>query len=237
MAVMVPCRRSFPLTLSSVLALAGMSGGCGHGRVLPAATAQTIIGAPTSAVTTQNGVRLAISSDVWRGDPEDLGEYLTPMKVRITNNSGKPVRILYQDFAFRGKSGRLYRVRPVVPIDHDRSQTADAPIKPVYTATNFFVAPRLRDVYRCCEAWPQPLPRDESLYAKQYHSWKDELPTREMKRESLPEGVLADGGVITGFLYFDDVARREKGATFEAHLEDGEGGAEVADLTIPFRVE
>jgi hypothetical protein len=229
--------RSFPLVLSLSFSFAVVVGACGHARVLPAPAAQTVLGAPTSAVSTQNGVRLAISSDVWHGDPEDLSERLTPMKVRITNNSGKPVRILYEDFAFRGKSGRLYRVRPVVPIDHDPPESSAGTIKPVYTATNFFVAPRLRDVYLCCDAWPQSLPRNEDLYTRQYRSWKDDPPTRQMKRESLPEGVLADGGVITGFLYFDDVASREKSATFEAHLEDGEGGAEVADLTIPFRIE
>ena len=209
---------------------------CGHSRLLPAPSAETVLGAPTAAVAVENGVRVTVDSDSWRGDPDDLAEWLTPIKVRITNKSGKPIRVMYEAFSFRGKSGRVYRPRPVVPIAHDPPEDSNGTIKPIYTASKFFVAKRLRDVYLCCEAWPEPLPRDDALYEKQYRAWKDQPPTRHMKRESMPEGVLADGGIITGYLYFDNVAGRETVAMFQARLADGEAGQSVADFEIPFRV-
>lgn len=214
-----------------------LAGACGHSRLLPATGAETVLGAPTAAVAVENGVRLTVDSDSWRGEPEDLADWLTPMKVRITNKSGKPVRIMYEAFRVRGKSGRVYRARPVVPIAQASSESNRGTIKPIYAASKFFVAKRLGDVYRCCDSWPEPLPRDDALYEKQYRAWRDQPPTSHMKRESMPEGVLANGGVITGYLYFDHVADRETLATFQARLEDGEGGQAVADLKIPFRVD
>ena len=218
-------------TVAACLAIA-----CGHSRLLPAPSAETVLGAPSAAVSVENGVRVTADSGSWRGDPDDLTEWVTPIKVRISNNSGRPVRILYEAFTFRGKSGRIYRPRPVVPIAHDPPENGLATIKPIYTASKFFVAKRLRDVYVCCDAWPEPLPRDEGLYQKQYRAWRDQTPTRQMKRESMPEGVLADGGVITGYLYFENVAGRERSATFQARLEDGEQGHPIAEMNIPFRV-
>jgi hypothetical protein len=215
---------------------ASLSIACGHSRLLPASSAETVIGAPTAAVAVENGVRVTVDSDSWRGDPEDLAERLTPIKVRITNKSGKPVRVMYEAFRFRGKSGRVYRARPVVSIAHDPPEDSRATIKPIYTPSRFFVAKRLRDVYLCCDAWPEPLPRDDALYERQYRAWRDQPPTRQMKRESMPEGVLEDGGVITGYLYFDNVTGRETVATFQARLEDGEAGRAVANLEIPFSV-
>lgn len=217
---------------------ASLATACGHARLLPARSAEIVLGAPTAAVAVRNGVRVTVDSDSWRGDPDDLAEWLTPVKVRITNKSGKPVRVMYEAFRFRGQSGRVYRPRPVVPIAHDPPQNGRDTITPIYAASKFFIAKRLGDVYRCCEVWPEPLPRDDALYDKQYRAWRDHPPTRQMKRESMPEGVLANGGVITGYLYFDNVAGgRETVAMFEAKLKDGEAGQLVADLTMPFRVD
>jgi hypothetical protein len=149
---------------------------------------------------------------------------------------GTAVRILHEAFAFKGTGGRVYEPRPVVPLDHDPPNNSGGTITSVFTPRNFFVEIRYRDVYICCDAWPAPLPRDERWYAKQYRAWENEPPTREMKCASLPEGVLADGGVITGYLYFDDVTRKEKDVMFQARMEDSERGDLVAKVSIPFRV-
>jgi hypothetical protein len=214
-------------------AAALVAAGCGHGRMRPAETAHVVPGAPTYAALEVDGVRIAAGGDEWAGSPKDLGERLTPVKVRIVNHSGKPLRVLYEDFELAGARGRKYRPLPVVPIDHD----ARDPVRPTFGADKFFVGPRYHDIYPSLPAWERQLPRDESFYQRQYGRWSAELPTREMKRMALPEGVLADGGQITGFVYFEDATRRESRVTFRADLAGDDDGQTVAAIEIPFEID
>jgi hypothetical protein len=85
--------------------------------------------------------------------------------------------------------------------------------------------------------WPNRLRSDDVFYARQFDRWGDELPTRELQRLALPEGVLASGGEIAGFLYFENATGRESKLALRADLRDEEGRETVASLSIPFRVE
>jgi hypothetical protein len=207
--------------------------GCGHGRMTPAQTAHVVPGAPNAAIAQDQGVRVAASAEDWRGRPVDLAKRVTPVKVRIVNHSGKPLRILYERFELTGARDRVYRPLPVVPIDHAQESTVD----PTYGAVNFYVGPRYHDVYPSLPAWSQPLPRDGEFYGRQYQRWTKDLPSAEMQRMALPEGVLADGGQVSGFIYFEEATNRESRLLFRADLEDGNDGQPVASIEIPFRVE
>jgi hypothetical protein len=216
---------------ASLLALAA---GCGHGKLVPAASANVVPGAPGAAYRIVDGVRCSADVEAWSGRPGRLPGTVTPVKVRIVNSSGSPIRLLYQDFALVGHGGHKYFPVPVLSIEPD----ANAPrLDPVYAATNFFVAPRFKDVYQTLEAWPQPLGRDDDLYEQQYRIWGKEPPPMEVVRMGMPEGVLADGGVISGFLYFENPLGREDRVTFEAEFDATDGQATVAAVKIPFRVE
>src|SRR6185312_3992245 len=103
-------------------------------------------------------------------------------------------------------------------------------------ASSFFVAPKLHDSYPSLDPWSAPLPRDDDFYARQYGRWDKDLPTRPMRRMALPEGVLADGGEISGFLYFENATRREKRVTFQADLGAPPQGDEITQIEIPFVV-
>jgi hypothetical protein len=54
---------------------------------------------------------------------------------------------------------------------------------------------------------------------------------------ALPEGVLGNGGQISGVLYFEEATNREDRLVFRAELTDGDDGDPVASIEIPFRVE
>ncbi len=58
-----------------------------------------------------------------------------------------------------------------------------------------------------------------------------------MQRLALPEGVLADGGEVAGFLYFPSVTDSEKRVHLKAELNAGDSDDSVATVDIPFRVE
>jgi hypothetical protein len=62
-----------------------------------------------------------------------------------------------------------------------------------------------------------------------------ELPTSDMLQRALPEGVLAPGGRISGFVYFDHVLDVVH-VTFVAHLIEV-GGDELGMIGIPFVVD
>ncbi|HEX3904235.1 MAG TPA: hypothetical protein VH853_15460 [Polyangia bacterium] len=226
-------RRVF--VLLSALCLAGLS--CAEGRMLPAASAHTVPGAPAAGAEEVEGVRVSAEGDDWDAAPVDLSTRFTPVKVRIVNHSGAPARIEYQEFTLVGGHGHVYRAIPVVPLDHPTPVDGDGTINPIYAGSNFFVAPRYHDVYPTFAAWPHPLVRDDAPSDGRGQRWGGGLPTRAMRRMGLPEGVLADGGEISGFLYFEDATKRESRLTFRAEIDDEQQGDQLAEIKIPFRVQ
>lgn len=205
--------------------------------MLPAASAHTIPGAPEAAADEVQGVRVSAEGDDWSASPTDLSSRLTPVKVRIVNHSGAPARIEYQQFTLVGGHGHVYRAIPIVPLDHQTPVDGAGTIEPIYSAFNFFVAPRYHDVYPTLPAWPHPLARDDVSSNEPNQRWGQGLPTRAMRRMGLPEGVLADGGEISGFLYFEDATKRESRLTFRADINDEQQGDQLAEIKIPFRVQ
>jgi len=65
----------------------------------------------------------------------------------------------------------------------------------------------------------------------------DGLPTREMRRRALFEGVLDDKGGRAGYPYFSRRARAGDEVVFRADLADAQDGEPVASIDIPFIVE
>lgn len=210
---------------------------CGHDRMLPANTARVIPDAPGFAVVEKDGVRVAASGDDWTARPADLPDRLTPVRVRIINHSGRSLQILYDRFTLAGARGRVYRPLPPVPLFHDRPLDSAGTVRPFFASDSFFVRPAHRDVYPSLPPWPTRLPGDDRLYERQYKLWGQGLPTPEVQRMGLPEGVLSDGGQISGFLFFENATGRESKLLFKADLGEGKGSPLVTSIAIPFRVE
>jgi hypothetical protein len=210
---------------------------CGAGRMLPAAAAHTIPGAPETAAAEVDGVRISADGDDWEARPADLAARLTPVKVRIINHSGSPALIEYERFKLVGAHGHVYQPIPLLPEDEKAPLDREGTIDPVYAASKFFVAPRYHGVYPTLSPWAHPLVREDSSFAERYNLWDQDLPSRAMQRMGLPEGVLADGGEISGFLYFENATRHESRLTFRADIDDGQSGDQLAEIAIPFRVQ
>lgn len=212
------------------LALAG----CATGRLRPAKSAHIIPDVPNAAIAEDSGIRIAAEANDWNAAPDDLVERLTPLKVRIINHSGEPIQILYQQFALVGADGRKYQPLPPAPIAEGAAQAP--PVHLVYASSKFFVAPRLHGVYPSLDTWSVPLARDDDFYARQVARWEQDLPSHPMRRMALPEGVLADGGEISGFLYFENATRKERRVTFQADLGAPPQGDAITQIEIPFVV-
>ena len=226
-------RRSLGSLPAAIAALGAVA--CAQGTLLPAAAARTVPGAPEAAFDERSGVRLSAEANDWNAAPTDLPARLTPVKVRIVNHSGVPIEILYQQFMLKGTHGRVYQPIPLMPVDHQRPDGIK-PIHPIYSASSFYVGPAFHDVYPSLPAWSTPLPRDDAFYERQYQRWDKDLPTHAMQRMGLPEGVLADGGEISGFLYFENVTRKESRLTLKADIDDVRQGDELTEIDLPFLV-
>jgi hypothetical protein len=216
--------------------LAIATGGCGHGTLVPAPSAQVIPSAPTAAYSEAEGVRCSANVGPWSGREDDLPSFVVPVKVRIKNGSGTPIRVLHESFVLAGRKGRVYHPIPVLPPDASARRRIPK-LDPLYASSRFFVAPRFHDVYATLDPWRTPLPRDDELYEQLFRRWGKQPPTVEVLRMALPEGVLDDGGVLTGYLFFESPLEQERQVRFEATFGGEDGRPTVASIEIPFRVK
>ena len=76
---------------------------CGHGTLAPAASASVVPNAPTAAYSVADGVRCSANVGAWNGREGQLPDFVVPVKVRIKNTSGRPIRVLYEAFTLQGK--------------------------------------------------------------------------------------------------------------------------------------
>ena len=176
-----------PLTGADLLLLAV---GCGHARLTPAPAAARVPGAPGAAFLVVDGIGCSADAQAWQGGGE-LPDSVTPVKVRVVNSSGQPIRLLYQDFALVGAHGHKYLPVPVLPLAPDAESTR---LDPIYASSRFFIAERFHDVYQGVDAWPQRLGRDEDVYETQYRRWGRERPSSTSSGWASPKGSSATAG-------------------------------------------
>lgn len=208
---------------------------CAHASKLVPDQSTQSPGTGAAALEVVGGVRFSADGNAWRGFPVNLGSDVTPIEVRIHNHSGKPIRLVYERFALVAENGREFYALPLFPLSGESDKTKV--LSPIYPSEKFFVAQRLRGVYQTLTPWPNPLPRDESLYRQDLKKWDEDLPTLDMLEKGMPEGVLADGGTIRGFLYFDGDARHEHKLVLTADVSESDRERRVALIKIPFRIE
>jgi hypothetical protein len=219
----------------SLLALAA----CAHEKVLePAAGAALAPGHQDVAEVSAAGVTVKVSGDSWRGDPQDLGTLFTPVHVTLENHSGKTLRVSYRDFTLAGGSGFHYAALP--PMKARGTVSArEAPSASLRQASwehrGFFVAPHYSYLYPGLAPWPGFFAYDPLYYDSIYSRWPERLPTKDMLSEALPEGVVEDGGSVSGFVYFQSVTGRESTVRFEMNLVDASGGQTFGLVAIPFQ--
>ncbi len=203
-------------------------------ELLPASGYTSAIGRRSLAVESRGGVTVTADGSVWDSSPKKLANELTPVWVTLHNESGRSLRIQYDEFTLRGASGAIYIALAPYALRASRSN-------PVFEVPDggyfdrFHVAAYLAPFYPWLPVWNGPLPYGPSLHSV---AWRAGLPTASMLDRALPEGVLENGGNASGFLYFQKVDVRESGATFQAGLQEPTGARQpthrLAAIDIPF---
>lgn len=225
-------------------------------------TLQPLPSTPTtragSAFTEAEGVRLVADGDAWRGTPSDLESIVTPVRVRIENQSGRPLRIAYEAFTLLGSSRFEYAALSPFELSGEGTaavggsgQTGNVSLSlGVGVGSRWGFGPWRQGGYGSgwygphgpgwYDPWYGPGFYDP-FWGGPYSSWywrppPEPLPTRDMLRKALPEGTLDTGGTLTGFLYFQNVGEREGTVTLQARLVDALTGEQFGTLSIPFGV-
>ncbi|HZH13336.1 MAG TPA: hypothetical protein VE057_03135 [Archangium sp.] len=223
-------------------------------------TLQPLPSTPTtqagSAIAEAEGVRLVADGDAWKGVPSDLERIVTPVRVRIENQSGRPLRMEYESFTLKGNSHFEYAALSPFQLGDEGTAAVGGSGQEGHVALSVGVGVRShwgwgpgafgwgpswgRGWYG--SGWYDPWygPGFYDPFWGPSSSWyrpaPEPLPTRDMLRNALPEGTLDTGGTLTGFLYFQNVSEREGTVTLLARLVDARTGEQFATLSIPFGV-
>ena len=224
-----------------------IAAGCGTGANLqPAPTATEVGPEDEAAITVVDDITVQAQTDAWTGDP-GVTTHVTPIRVTIDNDSGEPLRIRYGEFALVSSDGERYAALPPFNVEGDVTEPVlvreyDPVVDPLFTFDGFEVAPYYSDVYPDLTPYADPFFYDpdyyyryggdlEAIFAEQ------DLPTVNMLQNVLPEGVLYDGGRVSGFVYFEKVDEDVPLVTFRADLEKAESDESFGTVRIPFTTE
>lgn len=230
--------------LAGAAAMAFGLSGCATAELEPAPQANAAPSvAPSAARATEAGVMVtALPQDTWTG-PFRITEEVTPMKVRIQNNGTRPLLVGYDRFALIGMAGKRYRAIPLYQMDASvpaaLSVVDPTPMTDLgFTYSGFEVAPFYSSVYPGITPYAGSYPIAAPYYGLYGTTYVNtQLPTAEMRRRALPEGVLAPGGYVEGYLYFEKVPASEDRVSFNYNFVNPLTNAIFADVNIPFDVE
>jgi hypothetical protein len=233
-------RRNIMRRIYAPALAATLAGGCATQTTLEPAPAANEAGALEDAATAQTaGVEMVVQANAWPGNPAITAE-VTPLRVRIENNSGNPLRISYSEFALVASDGSIYRALPPFRIEGMVASTPSGPYAPIarpgFGFRGFTVADTYSPIYPGISPVASPFLADPFYYERYYGYWeRTELPTQEMLERAIPEGELAPGGDIAGFFYFQKVPEDEQlRLRYRAELVNARNGATFAELSIPF---
>jgi hypothetical protein len=89
--------------------------GCArHEGLGPTSGAIVPLDHPNQASVEEQGIRIFVDGDAWRGEPRDLERQMTALWVRIENHGGLPMRLMYQDFKLESGKQILAPLPPFV---------------------------------------------------------------------------------------------------------------------------
>ncbi len=213
--------------------------GCSHHmEVIPAPTATLAPGEKNTAMSADAGVTIDADGRAWSGHPYDLNRIMTPMEVRFKNDSSEPLQIRYKDMSLTTASGFTYH--PLPPYRIRGEITHVEPVSPAFGFNRFYISPYYAPFYSWdFDTWGGPFGYDWGYYPQWYAVWQTHLPTRDMIRQAIPEGVLQSKGSLSGFVYFQKVDKKhqKESLTFTTDLVDAKTQKPFGKVTIPFEVK
>lgn len=224
------------LIAAGVLAGAAGAASCSrtYAELTPAPSATPVPGTGQGAVATAGGVRVVARAQAWHFDPADLNTKATPLLIQLENDGDHSVQVRYNRIWLTDAAGQRYNAMP--PYDIDGSVTETYTVEnPYYGFSRFSVAPYLSRWYPRFLLYRGAFAYDPAYYRPYVTRYRDvALPTAEMVRRALPEGVLDPGGRAEGFVYFESFRRGDRQLTLNVEMVDANSGTTIGTAQIAF---
>lgn len=173
--------------------------------------------APAPAVSSAGGVEINAVANAWRGWPAELGRLVTPVRVSIANRGEVAVRVDVRRLSLAlPEGGRLAATLPA----EVRGPAAEAAPGSL-PAAGLALGPN-RENSGPGWALNEPAfdPRTDPALEPE-RTWA--LPSADVLALALPEGLLAPGRTISGFVYFERAPRGVREVTLTWPVEDVDG--------------
>jgi hypothetical protein len=229
----------------ALLAAAGVLGGCADTmsiRPAPSANVVPVPGPATGAIDSVAGVQVTVVPREWPGNVP-ISTEVTPLKVRVNNNSGERVAVRYSEIKLVAPDGRMFSALPPASITQNvnvpqpRLAPGYVPITPGFAGAGFGVDPLYSPLYPGMPVVADGLFYDPLYYRSFGNYWRTVgLPTPQMLSLALPEGVIGPGGYVEGYLYFQEVPSEVPRVSFRMDVLNAGQGAEMGTIEIPFVV-
>jgi hypothetical protein len=200
--------------------LAGtLAAGCATSRIVPvpAAGVQVDTAQGVASVVAEH-VELSVRPSAWRGSPRELGDYVTPFLVTLSNGAAVPLRYDYGDFRLFDDARFQYTALPPAEVERILRWRAGG------------------DELIASIASPTPILRRRWLVSDPYwdrwwgpygwYGWPWYYPggpiTGDIYARALPMGTLQPGARLEGFVYFPRLRGAARELTLEFHHFLGE---------------
>ena len=155
------------------------------------------------------------------------------MLVTIVNAGANPVRVGYEQLRLVSPSGRRYSALP--PFDIEGSAVVRVGTA-YYPPTGFAYAPYMGPYFPGAPLYDGGFATNPLYWERFVPVMRTvDLPTFDMLRKALPEGVLEPGGRLSGFVYFEDVGPGVERVELRADFENADTGERIVRLGIPFK--
>jgi len=195
------------------------------------------------AVKVKDRVEVRVGSDMWDGK-DIVAKNVIPLQITIDNGSEDPIVISYNEFDLKNNEGREYSVLPLYMYDIDLDKIVmekDYKVvpKPSYKLNNFYIYPLYSPIYTGIETTHYDYVVDPNIQ-KKYFLWNamdNELPTQNMRNKALTEGVLDKDGIVSGYLFFEDVLPTDEKVTFNFDIVNANTGETEGTIEIPYYVD
>jgi transposase len=181
---------------------------------------------PLPVAASAAGVDVGAAANAWRGWPAELGRAATPVRVTIANHGAVPVRVDATRFALAlPEGGRLAAVLPA-DIHGVAVEPAPAALSQVGLALG-----ETREQSGPGWALNDPAPdRRVDPTLEPERTWA--LPSADMLSLALPEGPLAPGRTVSGFVYFERAPPGVRDVTLTWQIVEA-GGEPLGVVRIP----
>ena len=188
------------------------------------------------------GVELRGTVDAWPAD-RGIYDHVTPVHLAIDNRSGRELRINYNDIRIEDPDGGIYQILPFYRMEG----TVEKPVivsdwdYTAYVPPGFAVAAYTAPLYGSeVVIYEGPYDYDPDYYETYYRYWAEvRLPTTEMIQRALPEGVLSEGAMVDGWVYFEKIPEVDEldPVILSVELIDAESGEHFGRARLPFSID